>query len=112
MTRIIIETLGAAGDGVAHLPDAGRIFAPFALPGEEVEGEIIAGRMEAPKIATPVAERVAAPCPHFRRCGGCALQHAADDVVAKWKRQQIVDALAARGVTGVAVRPTLTSPPR
>ena len=112
MTRITIETLGAAGDGVAQTPDKGPIYAPFTLPGEKVEGEVVAGRMETPRIIAPVAERVAAPCPHFRRCGGCALQHASDAFVATWKRQQVIDALASRGVDGVEVRPILTSPPR
>lgn len=108
MTEITIKTLGAAGDGVAP----GPVYAPFTLPGETVEGEITDGRMEAPKIAAPSSDRVSAPCPHFRRCGGCALQHAADSFVADWKRQQVIDALAARGITDVEVRKTITSPAR
>ena len=111
MTRIIIDTLGAAGDGVAAT-DAGPVYAPFTLPGELVEGEIADGRMEAAKIISPVADRVAAPCPHFRRCGGCGLQHASDALVADWKRQLVADALAARGIADIAIRPTLTSPAR
>lgn len=106
MTQITIDTLGAAGDGIAP----GPIYAPFTLPGEVVEGEIINGRMDAPKIVMPSSDRVSAPCPHFRRCGGCAVQHASDSYVADWKRQQIIDALAARGITGVDVRETITSP--
>lgn len=111
MIRMTIETLGAAGDGVAHPDATGPIYAPFTLPGERVEGEVADGRMDAPKIVTPASERVAAPCAHFRRCGGCLLQHASDDFVAIWKRRQVIDALAARGIGDVEVRPTLTSPP-
>ncbi len=106
MTEITIETLGAAGDGVAP----GPVYAPFTLPGEMVEGDIVDGRMEAPKIDAPSSDRVSAPCPHFRRCGGCAVQHASDSFVADWKRQLVIDALAARGIGNAEVRKTLTSP--
>ncbi len=108
MKQITIDTLGAAGDGIAP----GPVYAPYTLPGEVVEGEVVDGRVEAAKIVTPSSDRVSAPCPHFRRCGGCALQHASNDLVADWKRQQIIDSLAARGLEGIDVRQTITSPAR
>lgn len=108
MNQITIETLGSAGDGVAP----GPVYAPFTLPGEVIEGDIVDGRIDDPKIVTPSADRITAPCQHFRRCGGCALQHASDVFVADWKRQQIIYALAARGIEGVEVRQTITSPAR
>ncbi len=108
MTKITIETLGAAGEGVAP----GPIYAPFTLPGEVVEGEVADGRMEAPKIVAPSSDRVSAPCPLFRRCGGCALQHGSDALVSGWKRQQVIAALATRGIKDVDVRDTVTSPAR
>ncbi len=108
MTQITIETLGSAGDGIAP----GPVYVPYTLPGEGVEGEVADGRMDAPKIVTPSSDRVTAPCRHFRKCGGCSLQHASDAFVADWKRAQIISALAARGIDGVDVRQTLTSPAR
>lgn len=108
MTTITIDALGAAGDGVA----AGPVYAPFTLPGEEIAGDIADGRIDAPKIVTPSSDRVSAPCPHFRRCGGCSLQHASDGFIANWKRQLVIDALAARGINEVEIRETITSPPR
>ncbi len=108
MTQITIESLGSAGDGVAP----GPVYAPYTLPGEVAEGVVVEGRMNAPEIVTPSPDRVAAPCPHFARCGGCTLQHASDAFVADWKRAQIIGALSARGIEGADVRQTITSPAR
>ncbi|MEL7466259.1 MAG: class I SAM-dependent RNA methyltransferase [Pseudomonadota bacterium] len=108
MTSYRIERLGAQGDGVS----AEGLFAPFALPGEEVAGEAQEGRIAAPKIVSPSSDRVSAPCRHFRTCGGCALQHAADPFVAAWKRDQAAAALASQGIGGVEIRETATSPAR
>ncbi len=108
MTTVTIDALGSAGDGVA----AGPVYAPFTLPGEVVEGDVMDGRIEAPKVITPSADRVSAPCPHFRRCGGCGLQHASDAFITNWKRQLVIDALSARGIEQVDVRDAITSAPR
>jgi 23S rRNA (uracil1939-C5)-methyltransferase len=105
--RLTIERLGHQGDGVAE----GPVFVPRALPGEVVEGEVTAGRMEAPAIVTPSANRRRAPCPHYASCGGCALQHATDDFVAGWKAQVVASALAAQGLDAPQ-RPVVTSPER
>jgi 23S rRNA (uracil1939-C5)-methyltransferase len=90
MTKVTIKHLGHLGDGIAE----GDVFVPFALPGEVVEGEIIGGRMANPRILTPSDQRVKAPCPHFKTCGGCAMQHGSDDLVAQWKTQIVSHALA------------------
>ena len=111
MDQITIERLGALGDGVAQ-QGADAIFAPFTLPGDVVEGEIADGRMAAPRVITPSPQRQAAPCPHFGTCGGCAVQHGEDAFIAAWKRDQVIAALAHRGIEGVDVRETLTSPTR
>jgi 23S rRNA (uracil1939-C5)-methyltransferase len=103
-----IESLGAQGDGVA---EAGMLYVPYTLPGERVRvvrhGD--RGRVEA--VLTPSPERVQPMCPHFGICGGCALQHASERFTALWKRDMIAVALGARGITDVAIRPTVTSAP-
>ena len=101
---LTVERLGHRGDGVA-----GGVFVARALPGEVVEGEIEAGRIARPRILEPAPERVAAPCRHYRNCGGCALQHASDAFVANWKQQVVATALAAQGLS-VPFRPIHTSP--
>lgn len=92
--QVTIDRLGYQGDGIAP----GPVFVPRTLPGEVVEGELIGDRIEAPKILTPSPERVRPPCPHARSCGGCSLQHASEDFVARWKIEVVSQALAAQGI--------------
>ena len=47
--KIVIERLGHQGDGIGRGPD-GPVFAPLTLPGEEVEGEVVAGRLGQPLL--------------------------------------------------------------
>lgn len=101
-----VSRLGHLGDGITE----GGLFAPFTLPGEEIEGEAIAGRIDTPRILTPSTDRVKPPCPHFRACGGCALQHASDTFVAAWKVAVVETALKAHGLQA-AFLPIAVSPP-
>ncbi|MFW5642351.1 MAG: class I SAM-dependent RNA methyltransferase [Roseicyclus sp.] len=107
MAEITIDRLGHHGDGIAE----GPVYAALTLPGEVVAGEIVEGRLAAPRILAPSPDRVAAPCPHFRSCGGCALMHASDGFVARWKTEVIQTALAAHGLAA-PMRKIATSPPR
>ncbi len=102
-----IDRLGLHGDGIAE----GPVFVPRTLPGEVVTGTLSGTRVADAKIVTPSDQRIKAPCKHYARCGGCALQHAHDDFVASWKRDVVVQALAAQGLTP-PVRDTLTSAPQ
>lgn len=98
---ITIERLGHLGDGIA-----GDLRIPRVLPGEVVE--LIDGQA---RIVTPSAQRVAAPCRHYKTCGGCALQHASDALVAEFKQSIVQRALAARGIEA-PIRGIVTSPAR
>ncbi|MXU64941.1 class I SAM-dependent RNA methyltransferase [Oceanomicrobium pacificus] len=109
MEQLDIDRLGAQGDGIAQ-SDAGDIFVPFSLPGERVEGVVTDGRMADPKVISASPDRVAPPCPHFGRCGGCALQHASDGFLGAYKCAQVERALAARGID-TPVRLIATSAP-
>lgn len=110
MIRVRVDRLGHRGDGLAEGP-RGTLYIPRALPGEMVEGEVAGDRLEAVRIVTPAPDRVKPPCPHARTCGGCAMQHAADPLVAAWKEAIVAGALAAQGLAA-PLRPILTSPPR
>ena len=99
-----IERLGHLGDGIAD----GPIFAARVLPGEVVDGELNGDRIARPKIVTPSPDRVRPPCPHYKSCGGCALQHASDGFVEGWKADIVRQALAAQGIDA-PIRSVFTS---
>lgn len=102
---IAVERLDLRGEGVA-----GDLRVARALPGEVVEGQAENGRVAAPRILTPSPRRVAAPCRHYRACGGCALMHADDGFVAGWKDQLVARALEGQGLSA-PFRAQHVSPP-
>ena len=106
MSKYLIERLGHLGDGIAQ----GPVFAPLTLPGETVTGDRDGDRLSNVKIVTPSTDRVSPPCKHFKRCGGCALQHGSDAFVAEWKANVVKQALIAQGLDA-PVRRIHTSQP-
>ncbi len=119
--EVRVARLGARGDGVAQTEGGGILHIPLAAPGDRLivrplsggrTGERGAGSRAA--IVERLADgpgRVAAPCPHFGACGGCAVQHIADRDYAAWKHGLVVEALARRGLAAVAVAPLVRCPP-
>ena len=99
---LTIESLTHLGMGRAS---DGRSLLPRVLPGEEVD----VAQDGTVRIVTPSVDRVAAPCRHFKSCGGCAMQHATDAFVANWKQDIVVKAVQARGLDTV-FREIATSP--
>ncbi|MBK5934009.1 23S rRNA m(5)U-1939 methyltransferase [Rhodovulum imhoffii] len=92
--NVKIERLSLRGEGLS----AEGLTVPRSLPGEVVEGAVDAGRIHRARVITPSPDRVRPPCPHFRACGGCALQHASDAFVADWKTQVVARALSGQGL--------------
>jgi 23S rRNA (uracil1939-C5)-methyltransferase len=70
------------------------VFAPFTLPGERILAEVADGRGRLLELLAASPDRVAAACPHFGVCGGCALQHWAPASYLAWKVEQVRLALA------------------
>lgn len=95
--RFVISRLGAQGDGVADTAD-GPVFVPFALPGETVTAAREKHRATLLAVLEPSALRVTPRCRHFGECGGCALQHLSAAAYLAFKRERVVEALAARRV--------------
>lgn len=102
-----ILRLGHQGDGIAD----GPVYATRTLPGEVVTGILDGNALQDVRVVTPSDHRVKAPCRHYKSCGGCQLQHVADDFVADWKVDVVRNALAAQGVQA-EMRPIHTSPKR
>lgn len=99
--EVMIERLGARGDGIARHGDL-TLHVPGALPVETVrvhrdEGSraLIDGD-DAIRVASP--ERIAPFCPVHGRCGGCVAQHMAPALYAAWKRGLLEHALSRAGL--------------
>jgi 23S rRNA (uracil1939-C5)-methyltransferase len=91
-----VSALNHDGEGVVH---AGRTaFVAGALPGETVRFQRrkrFGSHDEADllEVLVPSQLRIAAPCPHFALCGGCALQHLDHSEQLQVKERQLRDAL-------------------
>lgn len=105
--RLVIADLAAQGDGVTET----GVFVAGTLPGERIRANVTGHRAQLLEVTEPSAARQDPVCRHFEICGGCTLQHAADALIADWKRDLVARALAARGIDEVEIAQTLTSPP-
>ena len=99
--EVRIEKLVYGGDGLAH-HEGNTVFVPLVLPGELVRIEsstkkkkFIRGRLDS--VVEPSPERVAAPCPHFGRCGGCQYQHMPYDAQIRYKTEILRETLGRIG---------------
>jgi 23S rRNA (uracil1939-C5)-methyltransferase len=98
-----ITALTHDGRGVARRPEgdphAGKtVFVAGALPGERVMAKQIAksrhfDEAATVEVLTASPDRVDARCPHFGTCGGCVLQHLAEDKQILGKQQVLLDNL-------------------
>jgi 23S rRNA (uracil1939-C5)-methyltransferase len=110
--EVLIERMGAGGDGIA----TGPIYVPQGLPGERLHVEINGKRGDGAlamihEILNPSLDRIAPACAHFLEgCGGCALQHWAPTPQAAWKRERLRVALARGGFAEAPVAETITTP--
>jgi 23S rRNA (uracil1939-C5)-methyltransferase len=96
-TELHIDRLGARGEGIAQGAQ-GPIYVPYALPGDTILAEVQGERGRLIEISTPSPDRIAAFCPHYGICGGCAVQALAPRPYAVWKRGLLVEALRHAGI--------------
>jgi 23S rRNA (uracil1939-C5)-methyltransferase len=101
-----IIDLGHNGDGIARMPDGQTVFVPFTMNGDTVRAEISKdhdGKLRGKicEIVTPSHDRQAAPCRHFGKCGGCALQHLKPEQYQSFKERSVIDALGKHGLEPV-----------
>jgi 23S rRNA (uracil1939-C5)-methyltransferase len=110
LVDVTITALGGQGDGLAQ--QAGRtVYVPFTVPGDRVRVRLAGEQGRPVEWLERGADRAEPPCPHFGRCGGCALQHVADAAYATWKLARLQAALAQYRLTGVEIGQLLRIPP-
>jgi len=98
------------GEGVGRTSAGYTLFIPNTLPGEQVEAKILKSKkqygyakvMEFKKLSE---QRVDPPCPIYKECGGCQLQHFDYEGQLVWKRQHVIDSLTRIGKLQVADEP-------
>jgi 23S rRNA (uracil1939-C5)-methyltransferase len=105
---LVIDSVGRRGDGVAR--HAGRaVYVPLTAPGDRVRARLGAksGEGRAGELIEVLApgERATPVCPHFGACGGCALQHLAEDAYRRTKETQVAAALAQHGLSPEEMAP-------
>ena len=97
-----IVNLSHDGRGVARWPDgqhAGKtVFVTGALPGERVLVQQTSrsrhfDEARTLQVVQASSDRVTPRCPHFGICGGCVLQHFAEDKQIESKQQLLLDNL-------------------
>jgi 23S rRNA (uracil1939-C5)-methyltransferase len=79
--RLRIDSLDAEGRGVARNAEGKVTFVEGALPGEEVDFELIRKKSSfdvarVTQVVAAASSRQTPRCPYFGVCGGCSLQHA------------------------------------
>ncbi|MDR1537063.1 MAG: 23S rRNA (uracil(1939)-C(5))-methyltransferase RlmD [Clostridiales bacterium] len=96
-----IDGLTSECDGVGRV-DGMAVFVEQALPGDVVKTQIVKAKKSYAhgkliELIRPSPDRVEPPCPVYRRCGGCSLQHCSYSGQLKLKRQKVADAMARIG---------------
>jgi 23S rRNA (uracil1939-C5)-methyltransferase len=96
-----VVDLSHEADGVTRI-DGKAVFVAGALPGERIVLRRVRRHrnfdeavLETVLAASP--DRVAAPCPHYGTCGGCALQHLEPTAQLAYKQAQLFENLARLG---------------
>ena len=110
--EITIEDMTLSGEGVGRI-DGYALFVKDAIPGDKIIARVIKvkknygfGRLM--KIIELSPDRVAAPCPAARACGGCTLMAMSYEKQLEFKTNLIRNNLAhIGGITDISVPPVI-----
>ena len=102
-----IEGYSSEGSGIAHL-NGMAVFVAGAIRGEVCRVKLLkVGRTAAwgkvEQVVTPSDARIRPDCPHYPKCGGCALRHMTYEEELVFKRQRVEDALQRIGGLDISV---------
>ncbi len=112
--QIEITELGARGDGIGQF-DGKPVYAEGTVPGDVIETNLWpAGKQglkaSSIKLLKESDRRQTPPCQHFGKCGGCSLQHVADDYYQQWMQERLRKVFSQQGIDDVTVLPAIMSP--
>lgn len=94
--EVEILSQGCEGEGIAK-PDGFPLFIPGALTGEICKIQIVKlaksyGFGKLLQVLSPSDARIEPPCPVYKMCGGCSLQHMTRSAQLSWKRDRVLEA--------------------
>jgi len=100
-----ITDLNHRGEGVGKA-DNFALFVSGALPGEKVMAKVTTVRKNYAEASLssldrPSGYRQSPPCPHFKLCGGCQLQHLSYRHQLTWKQNRVAESL--RRIAGIEI---------
>ena len=109
---VVFEDLTHEGSGVAKI-DGYPIFVPYGLPGEKAKIKVTKlnkgygfGRLM--ELYEESQDRVEPPCPIYKQCGGCQLQHLSYEGQLKAKEKMVRELMTRIGkLEEVKVLPVL-----
>ncbi len=111
---VSVSDISVDGLGIAK-KDGAVLFCQGLLPGETARIKVIKetkkffiARPE--EIIQKSPDRVAPPCPVFKRCGGCTIQHLSGEGQLAFKTRRVQDALQRIGGLGFTVSDCMASP--
>ncbi|MFT3988640.1 MAG: RNA methyltransferase [Aestuariivirga sp.] len=90
-----IEALGRRAEGIAT-HDGQTVFVARTLAGEDVTVDAETGKLL--RIDRPSPDRVDPFCAYYGECGGCQLQHMAEQAYGAWKRDLVIQSFAQRSI--------------
>lgn len=108
-----ITNLGMNGEGVSRVNNQ-VVFIPFALPNEVVEGVVINDKKnfligKITDIVESSKDRTNAPCPYYKKCGGCNLQHLKYEKQLQFKTDLVKQTLLKVGEIDFNPQPCISS---
>ncbi|MGA7277266.1 MAG: 23S rRNA (uracil(1939)-C(5))-methyltransferase RlmD [Desulfocapsaceae bacterium] len=113
---VTIEKMVNGGFGLGRLPDGRNVFVRHCLPGEIVSVALTRqkhryGFGDVLEISRSSPERITPPCPYYRHCGGCDLQHTGYQNQGAIKQQILVELLESAGEAALKDAASLVAPP-
>jgi len=115
--RASIRAIAAGGEGVGRLEDGCTVFVHRTAPGDEADVELThrarrwaRGRLV--RLLRPGEGRREAPCPFYADCGGCTLQHLAEEAQRAARAAIVAEALTRLGGVALAAPPDVIPSPR